>query len=104
MPVRVQQADFDLTAEVAALRAADARVGAVAVFVRRLVTKPRHDMQGEATAKLGNESAPLKKWDALPVFLNEAHAIENRTASEVELMIVGVARTKWALDTVEVKP
>ncbi|MBS1826439.1 MAG: cupin domain-containing protein [Acidobacteria bacterium] len=61
-------------------------------------------MDGEATAKLGSESAPLRKWDALPVFLNEAHAIENRSTADVELMIVGVARTKWALDTVEVKP
>jgi molybdopterin synthase catalytic subunit len=33
MPVRVQREDFDLTAEVAALRARDAAVGAVAVFV-----------------------------------------------------------------------
>lgn len=33
MPVRVQTQDFDLGAEVAALRGADPRVGAVAVFV-----------------------------------------------------------------------
>jgi molybdopterin synthase catalytic subunit len=33
MPVRVQHEDFDLTREVAALRAGDAAVGAVAVFV-----------------------------------------------------------------------
>jgi molybdopterin synthase catalytic subunit len=33
MPVRVQTADFDAGAEIAALRAADARVGAVAAFV-----------------------------------------------------------------------
>jgi len=33
MTVRVQTADFDLTTEVAALRAGDARVGAVAVFL-----------------------------------------------------------------------
>ncbi len=33
MSVRVQQNDFDLGAEIAALRAGDARVGAVAVFV-----------------------------------------------------------------------
>lgn len=33
MIVKVQQADFDLSAEVAALRAGDARVGAVACFI-----------------------------------------------------------------------
>ncbi len=33
MPVKVQVEDFDLTQEVAALRAGDARVGAVACFI-----------------------------------------------------------------------
>jgi molybdopterin synthase catalytic subunit len=33
MPVRVQHEDFDVSAELAALRAGDARVGAVAAFV-----------------------------------------------------------------------
>ena len=33
MPVRVQVEDFDVSAELAALRAGDARVGAVAAFV-----------------------------------------------------------------------
>ena len=33
MPIRVQQQDFDVGAELAALRAADARVGAVAAFI-----------------------------------------------------------------------
>jgi molybdopterin synthase catalytic subunit len=33
MPVRIQHADFDLTTELAALRAGDPRVGAVAAFV-----------------------------------------------------------------------
>jgi molybdopterin synthase catalytic subunit len=33
MPVRVQEADFDLTTELAALRGGDPRVGAVAAFV-----------------------------------------------------------------------
>jgi molybdopterin synthase catalytic subunit len=33
MPVRVQTADFDVAREIAALHAADARVGAVAAFI-----------------------------------------------------------------------
>ena len=33
MPVRVQEADFDIGVEIAALRAGDARVGAVASFL-----------------------------------------------------------------------
>ena len=33
MPVRIQEGDFDLTTELAALRAADPRVGSVAAFI-----------------------------------------------------------------------
>ena len=33
MPVRIQTGDFDVAREIAALRAGDARVGAVAAFV-----------------------------------------------------------------------
>jgi molybdopterin synthase catalytic subunit len=33
MPVRVQAEDFDVSAELARLRAGDARVGAVAAFI-----------------------------------------------------------------------
>src|SRR6187549_1767776 len=33
MPVRIQTADFDVTKELSALRAGDARVGAIAMFV-----------------------------------------------------------------------
>lgn len=57
-------------------------------------------LNGSATARLGAETAPLAKGDALPVFLNETHGIENRSGQDVELMVVGVARTKWVLDTV----
>jgi len=60
-------------------------------------------MQGEGMARIGKDSAPISKGDALPVFFNEVHGIENSSGSDLELMIVGVARTKWALDTVEVK-
>lgn len=60
-------------------------------------------MQGEGTARVGRESAPVGKGDAIPVFLNEVHGFENQSGADLELMIVGVARTKWALDTVETK-
>ncbi|HUQ90398.1 MAG TPA: cupin domain-containing protein [Bryobacteraceae bacterium] len=51
---------------------------------------------GEGTARLGNESAEIKKGDAVPVFFNEVHSFEGK--GDLEMMIVGVARTKWALD------
>lgn len=60
-------------------------------------------MNGQGTFKLGGESVTVRAGDAIPVFLNEVHSVENPNAGELELMIVGIARVKWALDTVEVK-
>ncbi|MCC6291756.1 MAG: cupin domain-containing protein [Bryobacterales bacterium] len=57
-------------------------------------------MAGEGTFRVGANTAPVKAGDAIPVFLNEVHAVENTGPGDLELMIVGVARTKWALDTV----
>lgn len=58
---------------------------------------------GQGRAHVGAESAEIKAGDAVPVFLNEVHSFENTGGGELELMVVGVARVKWALDTVEVK-
>lgn len=60
-------------------------------------------MSGQGTFRVGSESAPIKAGDAVPVFLNEVHSVENNGSAGLELMIVAVARTKWALDTVEVR-
>jgi mannose-6-phosphate isomerase-like protein (cupin superfamily) len=54
-------------------------------------------MDGSGIAHIGNESAPVHKGDAVPVLLNDMHSIENTGASDMELMVVGIARTKWAL-------
>jgi mannose-6-phosphate isomerase-like protein (cupin superfamily) len=59
-------------------------------------------ISGEGTARVGNESAPVKKGDAVPVFLGEPHSFEPGAGGELELMVVGVARTKWALDSTNV--
>lgn len=60
-------------------------------------------MAGAGTAKVGAETAAIAKGDAVPVFLNETHSIQNNGSEPLELMVVGVARQKWAIDTVEVK-
>lgn len=60
-------------------------------------------INGEGTARVDKESAPIKAGDAVPVFLGETHAFENNGTRPLELMVVGVARAKWALDTTEVK-
>lgn len=60
-------------------------------------------MNGDGTAKIGAESAAIHKGDAVPVLLNDVHSFENSGNGDLEFMIVGIARTKWALDTTEVK-
>jgi mannose-6-phosphate isomerase-like protein (cupin superfamily) len=60
-------------------------------------------IRGDGVARINDESAPIAKGDAVPVLLNEIHSFENSGSSDLEFLIIGVARTKWALDTVEVK-
>jgi mannose-6-phosphate isomerase-like protein (cupin superfamily) len=87
-------------------------------YVDHLVLKPdtsagkkRHEgveefyyvINGDGTARINDESAPIHKGDAVPVLLNDVHSFENTGSADLEVMIVGIARTKWALDTTEVK-
>ncbi len=58
---------------------------------------------GTGTAHVGAENAPVKKGDAVPALLNEVHSFENTGTEDLEMMIVGVARTKSVLDTQLVK-
>lgn len=59
-------------------------------------------MGGAGKATVGKETAAVGKGDAVPVFLNEVHSFVNSGTEPMELMVVGVARVKWALDSVEV--
>ena len=60
-------------------------------------------MNGQGTAQINGESVDIRKGDAIPVLFNDAHAFRNSGAGELEFMIVGIARQKMALDTVEMK-
>jgi mannose-6-phosphate isomerase-like protein (cupin superfamily) len=60
-------------------------------------------MNGSGRADVGKESAEIRKGDAVPVLLNDAHSFENTSAEDLEFLIVGVAREKGKLDTVELK-
>ncbi len=59
-------------------------------------------MTGQGTAMVNKETAPIAKGDAVPVLLNEVHSFRNTGTEPLELMVVGVARQKWALDSVDV--
>ncbi len=55
-------------------------------------------LSGSGTATVGGESAPIAKGDAVPVLLSEVHSFLGGT-EDLEMMVVGVARTKGVLDT-----
>jgi molybdopterin synthase catalytic subunit len=67
--VSIQTADFDLGAEVAALRAGNADVGAVASFVGTV--RDRNDGQGVSAMEL--EHYPGMTEKAIEVMIDEAH-------------------------------
>jgi mannose-6-phosphate isomerase-like protein (cupin superfamily) len=60
-------------------------------------------MNGDGTVLVNDESAPVHKGDAVPIVFNDIHSIENNGSEDLELMIVGIARQKFVLDTVQVK-
>ncbi len=60
-------------------------------------------LNGSGTVTINGESAPFKKDDALAILLNDVHSLENNGTSDLELIIVGAATEKYALDTIEVK-
>ncbi|MBL8210340.1 MAG: cupin domain-containing protein [Bryobacterales bacterium] len=59
-------------------------------------------MNGEGSVRVDKETATIRKGDAVPVFFNEAHEFSNNSGADLEIMVVGVARAKWALDTTPV--
>ncbi|TAL52366.1 molybdopterin synthase catalytic subunit MoaE [Pandoraea sp.] len=69
MPIKVQQGDFDLSAEVAALRAGDLRVGAVACFVGTV----RDLSSGQDVAELELEHYPGMTEKSLAAIVEQAH-------------------------------
>ena len=59
-------------------------------------------MNGSGTATVNKESVPIRKGDAIPVLLNDVHSFRSAASGELELMVVGIARHKWALDSTDV--
>jgi mannose-6-phosphate isomerase-like protein (cupin superfamily) len=58
---------------------------------------------GAGTVKTGEESATLAKWDGVAVPMNEIHSLENSGSEDLELLVIGIALDKGALDTKDVK-
>ena len=60
-------------------------------------------MNGEGVAHVGSESAPVHAGDAVPVRFSEVHSFEGAASLDLELMVIGIARIRFALDTQLVK-
>ena len=59
-------------------------------------------VKGAGTVRINDESAAIRKGAAIPVHLNEVHSFANTGDSDLEFLIIGVARQKWALDSADV--
>lgn len=60
-------------------------------------------MNGEGMARIEDESAAIRKDDAVPVLLDEVHSFENTGSGDLEFMVVGIAALKGSLDSTDVK-
>jgi mannose-6-phosphate isomerase-like protein (cupin superfamily) len=49
-------------------------------------------LSGEGTATVGQETAPIKQGDAIPIRIGELRGFESTAAAPLELMAVGIAR------------
>jgi mannose-6-phosphate isomerase-like protein (cupin superfamily) len=60
-------------------------------------------LNGDGEVKVNNETSAIHKGDGVPIQPDEAHSFVNSGSQDLELMIIGIATEKGALDTVEVK-
>jgi mannose-6-phosphate isomerase-like protein (cupin superfamily) len=56
-------------------------------------------LNGDGQAQVNGETAEIHKGDAVPVLLNEAHALKNNSSKDLEFMIIGIATRKGVLET-----
>lgn len=49
-------------------------------------------LAGEGSVKVGEETAPVQRWNAIPVALDETSTFTNTGSEPLELLVVGVAR------------
>jgi mannose-6-phosphate isomerase-like protein (cupin superfamily) len=60
-------------------------------------------MNGDGVITVATETAPVHAGDAIPIQLNEQHAIENTGEAPLELLIIGVSRDNTRrVDSVDV--
>jgi mannose-6-phosphate isomerase-like protein (cupin superfamily) len=55
-------------------------------------------MSGSGTVEVNKEKAAVRKWDAIPMLLNDEQSFSNDGGEDLEMMIIGVTRVKGSLD------
>jgi mannose-6-phosphate isomerase-like protein (cupin superfamily) len=60
-------------------------------------------MDGEGAVRVNDETAPVKKDDAMVMAPGDVHSFENTGGAPMELLVIGAALEKFKLDTVDVK-
>ncbi len=60
-------------------------------------------INGEGTVQVNEESAPLKKGDAVPIKVKDVHSFVNTGSGDLEFVVYGVALEKGKLDIADVK-
>jgi mannose-6-phosphate isomerase-like protein (cupin superfamily) len=61
-------------------------------------------MNGDGTAMVATETAPIHAGDAIPIQINEQHSFENTGSQPLEFLIVGVSRDNTRrVDSVDVQ-
>ena len=60
-------------------------------------------MDGEGAVRVNDETAPVKKGDAIVMAPGDAHSFENTGGAPLELMVVAAAMEKGKIDSVNVK-
>jgi mannose-6-phosphate isomerase-like protein (cupin superfamily) len=60
----------------------------------RGVSEVYYVMAGAGRITVGSETAAIREGDAVPVQLNEVHALENNGAAPLELLVIGISRER----------
>ena len=55
-------------------------------------------MAGSGSVRVNQETAAVRKGDAIPMLLRDEQSFANQGSEDLELLIIGVARVKGALD------
>ncbi|MGH9652149.1 MAG: cupin domain-containing protein [Bryobacteraceae bacterium] len=69
------------------------------VHRHRYVEEIYYVLNGEGEATVNDETAQIRKGDAIPALLNQAHSFVGGSGQGLELMIIGISTRRGIMDT-----